>query len=136
MTSTQDYGESVLFAFVREARVLCEVREWDGATMDSVPGGKVDPADCAASDYLVAALLRETAEELHVRPTAYRRVGQVWYGREWLFHVFVVCEWQGSIPEAVLDTRKRLHWVDLDRLVDNTHMLGLADLIRSALAEP
>lgn len=133
MTDARGYGESVLFAFVKNGLVLCEIREWDDEVMDSIPGGRVAPKDRTEADYLVAALVRETAEELDVVPTAYQLAGQVWYEDRWLFTLFVVRQWHGELPEAVLDTGKALHWVHPDDLVDNTHMLGLADLIRRTL---
>jgi 8-oxo-dGTP pyrophosphatase MutT (NUDIX family) len=131
MACPRDYGESVVFCFVKDGRVLCEVREWGGQVRDSIPGGRIDPVDRRAPDYRVAALLRETAEELAVVPTAYRLVGQVWLRQEWLFYVYVVDQWRGDLPQAVLDTGKTLRWVHADDVAENTTMPGLARLIRS-----
>jgi hypothetical protein len=127
------HGESVIFCFVREGQVLCERREWDGSLVNSVPGGQVAAEDRKTTDYRAAALYREVAEELAVVPTEYEWVGQVWYGKKWLFHVCLVRAWEGEIPPAVLDTQRPLHWVHPQDLVDNTRMLGLSELIRRSL---
>lgn len=134
MACARDYGESVIFLFVKDGLVLCEVREWRGQVRDSIPGGQIDPVDRRAPDYRVAALLREAEEELSVVPTAYRLAGQVWLRQEWLFHVFVVHRWRGDLPPAVLDTGKALRWVDPNDVVENVTMPGLADLIRNQIA--
>jgi len=126
-------GESVLFALTDEGRVLCEVREWSGVVMESVPGGKVEDGDRAAADYREAALRRELREELNVEPTDFRYIGDVWHGDEWVFRVFIVDEWNGELPEANLESNRPLKWVHPSDLRDNDYMQGLSELIRGAI---
>ena len=126
----QTYGESVLFAFVRAGQVLCEWREWQGARQHSIPGGKIDLADREQADYQRTALLRETWEEFQVTPTRFERVGQIWYGNYWLFHVYMVHEWRGQLPAQVLDNPHPLHWIDPQDLRDVYSMPGIAALIQ------
>lgn len=134
MSETDDYKESVLFTFIKNERILCEWRERFGVAQYSIPGGKIDPADQEHSDYQVAALFRETWEEFRVIPTQFHRVGEIWHKDEWLFHVYLVSAWEGEIPTQVLDSQRRLDWIDHVELQDNVSMLGISALIRRALS--
>jgi len=134
MEPSSDYGESVLFALTARGRVLCEVREWSGEMMESVPGGKVEPIDRESTDYREAALWRELGEELCVEPTEFRAIGEVWYGTEWVFHVFVVGAWNGELPETNRESNRPLRWVHPGDLRDNHYMQGLGDLLRETIA--
>ena len=133
MNAPSDYGESVIFALTDGGMVLCELREWDGKTLPSPPGGKVEPVDRKDCDYQAAALRRELKEELGVEPVAFTYVGDVWWrGPErWLLHVFIVDAWNGELPEVGLDTDRPLAWVHPRDLVDPRSLPGLSDLIRN-----
>ena len=127
-------GESVLFALTEQGRVLCEVREWSGEIMESIPGGKVDPIDREVPDYQEAALKRELNEELGVEPTEFRYIGDVWYEDEWVFHVFIVYAWNGQLPDTNRELNRPLKWVHPNDLQDNYYMKGLGKLIRKTIA--
>jgi len=126
-------GESVLFALTDRGRVLCEVREWSGVVMESVPGGKVEESDRASADYRETALRRELREELSVEPTSFRYIGDVWYRDEWVFRVFLVDEWNGELPETNLESNRPLNWIHPRDLRDNHYMQGLGELIIEAI---
>ena len=134
MQTSTDHGESVLFALTEGGRVLCEVREWSGEMMESVPGGKVEPIDRKSDNYQVAALRRELSEELGVTPVKFGRIGEVWYREEWVFHVFVVSAWNGELPETNRESNRPLRWVQPSDLRDNHYMQGLSDLLRETIA--
>jgi 8-oxo-dGTP pyrophosphatase MutT (NUDIX family) len=136
VTPPHDYGESVLFAFVQNGQILCEWRNWRGRMQYSIPGGKVDPADRQQTHYQHAALIRETWEELRVTPKHFTRIGEIWYKEaEWLFHVYMVSDWEGEIPPKVLDNQRPLGWIDPKDLEDNPAMIGISALVRSTLSE-
>ena len=128
---TQKYGESVLFAFIKDGLILCEWRERRGMAQFSVPGGQIDRQDREQTDYQHAALMRETWEEFQVTPTQFQRIGEIWYKDEWVFHVYVIHEWQGKIPPSVIDTQRRLAWIVPTDLEDNFYMVGISSLMRA-----
>jgi 8-oxo-dGTP pyrophosphatase MutT (NUDIX family) len=135
MNAAQKYGESVLFAFIKGALILCEWRERRGVAQFSVPGGQIDSQDRAQVDYQRAALFRETWEEFRVIPIQYQRIGEIWYKEEWVFHVYLIDEWQGEIPTRVFDTQRPLAWIDPADLEDNFYMVGISSLMRNYLTK-
>lgn len=130
---SKQHGESVLFALHRQGQILCEWRNWSGAMMHSIPGGKVEPADKEIDDYQSAALVREMDEEFGVTPARYRFLGDIWYGDEWVFHVYLVEEWDGDLPANSFEGNKPLNWILPSDLQDNQYMPGIADLIRTSV---
>jgi len=130
-------GESVLFALARQGAVLCEWRDWShrsgGKPMHSIPGGKVAPQDRRVTDCQAAALRRELREEMGVVPLRYARIGEVWYDNFWLFHVYLISDWQGEPPAYVKDTGRPLRWIAAADLRDAPVMIGVSDLIRKHL---
>ena len=129
---TQNYGESVLFAFLHNGQILCEWREWQGNFQFSIPGGKIDPIDRQQTNYQQASLMREIWEEFQVTPTRFARIGETLYAeKEWLFHVYMIYAWDGQIPQTVLDSQRPVSWIDPADLEDNIAMNGISTLIRA-----
>ena len=134
MDSTADYGESVLFALVDKGRVLCEIREWSGRIIESIPGGKIEQIDRESDNYQEAALIREVKEELNIEPTSFRHIGDVWHGHtfpiKWVFHAFIVEQWNGVLPEVSHEENRPLKWVDPANLIDPVHGGRMVHLLR------
>ena len=133
MDSHGDYGESVVFALQKDGCILCEQRKWGEEMLWSVPGGKVEQADRRSRPSRVAALNREMREELALEPVAFRFIGDIWYGENWVFHAFLVTEWKGRVPETNIETDYPLRWMPVEEIRDNSHMFGLGDLLRRSL---
>ncbi len=134
IASNQYYGESVLFAFIKNGLVLCEWRQWKETVKYSIPGGKVDPSDRQEIDYKIGALLRETREELQVIPTYFEFVGEIWFdAANWLFYVYMIRQWQGKLPKKVFDSQRRLNWIDPQFLQDTYSMPGIAAMLQKAI---
>ena len=134
MSQPNNYGESVLFTFIKDGKILCEWRERFGITQYSIPGGKVDHADRNQDDYQKTTLFREIWEEFRVTPTQFQRIGEIWYKDAWLFHVYMVNAWEGEIPARVFDSHRQLDWIERTDLEDNYYMIGISALIQRTLS--
>ena len=121
-------GESVLFALVKNGKVLCEEREWDSLMSQSIPGGKMDSSNTSQP----AALLREMKEELNVIPLEYKFLGDIWFNTdEWVFHVYVITEWDGKVPAISKEDFRALTWLDPSMLKDNLYMICISEMMRN-----
>ena len=121
-------GKSVLFALIQNGKILCEEREWDGHMMHSIPGGKIEKTDPSQE----AALFREMKEEFDVLPAVFEFIGDIRYNTdEWVFHVWVVTEWEGNVPAINKEDFRQLSWLDPRMLKDNQYMPGVSDMMRN-----
>jgi 8-oxo-dGTP pyrophosphatase MutT (NUDIX family) len=134
MSHPHNYGESVLFTFIKDGKILCEWRERFGIAQYSIPGGKVDPMDRDQDDYQKTTLIRETWEEFRVTPTQFQRIGEIWYKDEWLFHVYIINALEGEIPARIFDSHRQLDWIEPTDLEDNIYMSGISALIQRTLS--
>ncbi len=132
--SKNSYGESVLFVLTKDAKFLCEHREWLGELMYSIPGGRVDPEDRLGDDYRQTCLKREMKEEFKIYHFEQHFIGEVWLNQEWLFYVYHIPGWMGKIPNTVLDTDRPLHWVSFDEIGECPKMPGLKALIKEKIS--
>lgn len=120
-------GESVLFALIKNGKVLCEEREWDSHMMHSIPGGSMEKTDESQE----AALIREMNEEFNVTPLEYKFIGDIRYNTdEWVFHLWVITKWDGKVPAISKEDFRQLSWLDPKELKDNKYMQGIGDMIR------
>lgn len=98
------------------------------------PGGNIEPTDAT----ICAAFLREFSEETGAEPTGYYRGPSHEIADKGIrLHPFLIVNWLGNIPEAVLDNQNPLEWKNLDamRRHSNGDVVALANIFY-ALAHP
>lgn len=78
------------------------------------------------------ALIREAREELGITPKSFKQLKAASYvgknGTEVI--PFLIKDWEGEIPERVLDQGNPLIWVDLDELL-NSPLPHIKNIIQS-----
>lgn len=107
--------QAVIFILVKEGKILMEQRTFSQMYSNLLvyPGGNVDKGEEEE-----VAFLRETQEELGITPTNYQLLDNADYTGSNDVHVtpFLVLDWEGEIPQQVLDQGNPLLWVDLSEL--------------------
>ena len=77
-----------------------------------IPGGSMEITD---NNNLETTLKREISEELGVTPTKYLNLEYPIIGETGaILCPFLITEWDGDIPEKIIDKGNTLEWVDYD----------------------
>lgn len=110
--------EGVTFAFVKNGKILAEIRDMKNRSCVMIPSGKIEKNDAKAEDYRTAALKREIKEEMSVTPEEFAYLGKCRLKtRPMIFHVFLIKRWKGDIPSHTTEHGKKhspLVWFPLD----------------------
>jgi len=125
-------NEGVLFVFIQDGKILCEERMINGKTNKYITGGRCEPIDFNSDDYLLATLHREVREELGVAVLNYRFIGNYPF-KQYLFHTCIVDNWEGEIPDKILDNGRPTHWVNAREFVPNINLIPLRNLLEKHL---
>jgi len=113
--------EGVIFVFYKDGQILVEHRPTKTQKKETFfLNGSIELKDKVQNkDYRIEALLREINEELQGKVTAtkYEYLGEVAVeGIGVLFYVYIILEWEGSIPEYTVEDNKKfadLQWIKL-----------------------
>ncbi len=107
-------NETVVFILLKEDQVLMEERAADS----TFAGLKIFPAGKIENENIDEALIRELREELGILPLSYLRipVAEEIYGETGRHLIpYLITEWEGEIPNFVLDKGNTLLWEDLQQ---------------------
>lgn len=108
----------VIFILIRDKKILVEKRPVEGFSNHQylIPGGAINN-----SESMEEALKREMMEELGVMPIKFELLTQEEIPGLYdnILRPFVVSEWQGEIPPAILDKEDTypLEWVKIETLL-------------------
>lgn len=108
----------VILLIVKNNKILLEQREFKGETHWLYPGGRIHQDEL---EDLSAAVIREAEEELGITPTKLLPILQEDFKSEidTILRPFIVTEWKGDFPEAILDTDAPLKWLTLDEAINS-----------------
>lgn len=129
----KDTNHVVILLIIKDGQILLEKRQFNGGENFIFPGGRIKEHEL---EQLEMAAIREAQEELGITPTKIIPVLQEEdYFSETgkLIRPFVVIEWEGEFPEAVLDTNAPLIWQNLEEAL-NSPVLSVRDLAKAAKA--
>lgn len=122
--------KAVIFILVKNSKVLVEQRTFSPmyANVLVYPGGNVEEGETAE-----AAFKRELQEELGVTPLDYQILKDLSYTSKNGVSVtpFLVTNWQGKIPDKILDQGNSLIWIELSELKQSE--LKLVSMIANKL---
>lgn len=136
MTKTPDtYRETIVYALIQNQQILMAKRlKSDDVYFGQyvIPGGKVESVDLESENYLSAALLRETHEELGIIPTRFEYLFSNNYPiiPDVLLHFFVVTKWTGEITNQE-PHKESFMWVSLDQVLASTPFISVQEAIRA-----
>lgn len=110
--------KAVIFILVKDDRVLMEQRTFSEmyANVLVYPGGNVEEGETEEE-----AFIREAKEELSITPVSYQKLENAEYISNNNVSVtpFLVLEWEGQVPEIVLDQGNPLVWLTFDEVKES-----------------
>lgn len=128
--------KAVIFILVKDNQVLMEQRTFSQmyANILVYPGGHIEE-----DETIEQAFLREAQEELGIVPTDYQLLENATYTskNDVFVTTFMVKDWEGKIPNTVLDQGNPLVWVNLSQLKESEleQVRVIADKLSDYLSE-
>lgn len=123
---------AVIFILVKDGQVLMEQRTFSQMYTNILvyPGGHIEEDETVEQ-----AFLREAQEELGIIATDYQLLENATYTSKNNVFVttFLVKDWDGKIPDTVLDQGNPLVWVNLSQLKESE--LGHVRIIAGKLSD-
>ena len=121
--------QTVVFIFYDPERdaVLLEKRASDFSFANTLlfPGGSIEPVE---QDSIAVALIREIEEELGVTPTSFEPIpsqDDIYGETGKLLKPYFIRQWEGSLPEAVLDKGNPLLWQEIGKVSSELESMRL-----------
>jgi len=99
------YNEAVVFALVKDGKLLIERRPGEKGEEVFIPNGGVEETDKQnGKNYFITALKREAREEMNLEITKWEylmdlKVDEI---KVW-FYVFIVTDWNGDVPNFTVE---------------------------------
>lgn len=119
--NSDGFIEAVLFAFVKNHKLLVEHRLEKNPPELFIPNGKIENRDVdEKGDYKINALNREINEELsvNVKETDLVNLGEFKVDPiKVIFNVFMVPKWDGEVPNKISEEGRviaNLEWMDFE----------------------
>lgn len=121
-------NESVIFALLKDDKILCEKRDYLGTIENCILGGGVEDFDRKTPDYIQSAVRREAKEELGIEVEEFRNLGH-FEAKQNIFNVVRVNTWLGEVPNHNFDNGNVLAWVPVASLIAQIKLPPLKKLL-------